>query len=274
MPAKLKSARATTAVAAPSAAPASASSQDLERVADFDQFRRASQEEAAARIEVVRELERFIDKGFRPLAGRAPSATVRGVCNLHVVACTDLLLRASASGLTPEDAKARVQASFIQSFNTVSQRLRTNVPPLDFDKLHAGLEVSSTVEGALQMAKFNHGRALQRHVALEVLCGSLPESLLAGLHEKEVLDGAERVLQELNAQACRFKRDVLRFAILLGGHALEEQRESIAAFFARKKLSLIGHLTVDGGIPSSWPSSLEDAFYADLQKVGARVRYT
>lgn len=223
------------------------------------------QEDARARFNLVQDLERFVDGGLRDVAVDKPLGSIAGLAHALCAKLAQTLSIVHPSGMSATLARTRAQAVFCAAFTKQARVLRLSVIDINLDQLHASPEEDFSVKGALELAHFNRHRALKRYVATLTLFHANRSQKSASLFEADVCVNVGQACTVLKRKAKDFEFDALRFALLLGGEALEAERQRVAMHLSQKSLSVIGFVSLEGAIPGHRPAQAEATLQADIQ---------
>jgi hypothetical protein len=116
---------------------------------------------------------------------------------------------------------------------------------------------TNTVEGAFRQAKRNAAVIQSRLVTLYTVM------VLASVDNVEAW---HQLSDHLHEQLSHFNREIMMFAILLGGDAIEEAKHLAAGWYLNRShnMSIMEYLEPDGVAPASWMSSTEEKFRKDI----------
>lgn len=236
--------------------------------------------QARARVALIQDLVRFLEQGLRDSVGRlkvdlAPwtnQVLTRYLERMWAAPAADSLGEAEAR----QDATRAFEASYLATARMY--REETAMPPLGgwawssdapTTRTPAPVSGQGSAQAAFEMATSNAQRARMRALSLICIHEHLASCRYPAGHVSAAQKGFDAALAHFWQQKHQFEADRWRFAIVLGGPALEQVRNQLCAHLTDSTYSAVPYFTQDGHIPSRWPGELEEAFRADVRGLQA-----
>lgn len=242
--------------------------------------------EASVKLQLVREMVRFVRLGLKDPLNPKPQASLITVASAVQAGFVDSLVAGQGSAAGDGSVCSHILESFFDEYDSNCRLYyKELVPPVTltlwkeeaelvvrrYGTLVTRLDVQATVEGALKIAWANLRRAQQRW-AIWLVLGSLFQKTPEGQRaETEAARSYEVVSRALLADLETMTKRMLMFALVVGGAEAEEAKHWVLRTSLGEGMALVEMLTYDGALPLKWLRTSEAELRDSIKHATMRV---